>query len=432
MKNQNFAPKKFNLVLTEAASEITTPGQTSKRSFSLNDLQRSTQNLWRYAFLALGGLCGIVAIGLGVGTSDGQRLNSNLLRQVKPNASLIIGKVTPFSQRPGNPRFKPVLVENETWLSVPVTIQLNPFPDGSKSGPINLFVCATGQQGDCSQDVFGPEGRSFSNVTSDAPVSATLRIKAPTAGARSKLRLNLCQIGPSGDTSHCDQLLTTAESEEMPVAARYQVTLKDINTLAIASPHSDTLYVGLQAHLQGSSSDCTSETCKQAPPDPSHYPNEVYSPSDQNSGSHYPVLGMTVGPFTLVPDSDPDIVVSFGVFNFGAGYDNATTASLRTKITQTLTGARVLGPSDPDTYKAMQALKASDFPWNGCDGPLAADWVVVPNHGPGDTIVTATNGGQAWQPPKTQQKIYEGSRRSGGCGDSKYRVTLNVERISKP
>lgn len=429
MKNQNFAPKKFNLVLTEAASEITMPGQTSERNFSLSDLQRSTQNLWRLTLMALSGLCGIVAIGVGLDTSDAQRLNSNLLRQVKPNASLIIGKVTSFSQRPGNPRFRPVLVENETWLSVPVTIQLKPFPDGRKSGPITAFVCATDQQGNCLQDVFGPESRSFSNVTSDAPVSATLRIKAPTAGARSKLRLNLCQIGASGDTSHCDQLLTSAESGEMPVAARYQVTLRDINTLDIASPHSDTLYVGLQANLQGSSSDCTSETCKQAPPDPSHYPNDTYSPSDQTSGSHYPVLGMTVGPFTLVPDSDPDIVVSFGVFNFGAGYDNATAASLRSKITDTLAGARVLGPSDG--FNAMQALKASEFPWNGCDGPLAADWVVLPNHGPGDTIVTTTNGGQAWQPPKTQV-IYEGSRRSGGCRDSKYRVALNVERISKP
>jgi hypothetical protein len=431
MKNQNFAPKKFNLVLTEAASEITTPGQPSERSFSLNGLQRSTQNLWRYTLVALGGVSSMVAICLGLGTSDAQRLDSNLLRQVKPNASLIIGKVTPFSQRPGNPRLKPVLIENETWLSVPVTIQLNPFPDGSKSGPINVFVCATDQQGNCLQDVFGPESRSFSNVTSDAPVSATLRIKAPTAGARSKLRLNLCQEAAPGDTSHCDQLLTTAESEEMPVAARYQVALRDINTLDIASPHSDTLYVALQANLKGSPADCTPENCKQAPPDPTHYPNEAYSPSDQTSGSHYPVLGMVIGPFTLVPDSDPDIVVSFAVFNFGAGYDNASAASLRTRINNTLAGARALGPDDK-TFDTMKQLKASEFPWHGCDGPLAADWVELPNHGPGDTIATTTNGGQAWQPPKTQVKPYEGPPRSGGCRDSKYRIALTVERISKP
>jgi hypothetical protein len=135
---------------------------------------------------------------------------------------------------------------------------------------------------------------------------------------------------------------------------------------------------------------------------------------------------MILGPFTLVPDSDPDIVVSFGVFNFGAGYDDATGASLRNKISETLAGARALGPYDG--FNTMQALKSSEFPWNGCDGPLAADWVVLPNHGPGDTIATTTNGGQVWQPPKTQMK-YEGPRSSGGCSASKYGVALNIERI---
>jgi hypothetical protein len=161
---------------------------------------------------------------------------------------------------------------------------------------------------------------------------------------------------------------------------------------------------------------------------------------------------MIVGPFTLVPDSDPGIVVSFGVFNFGAGYDNATAAYLRNKIRDTLAGARASGHPD-DSFvqptaneatgpqlKTMQTLNSSEFPWNGCDGPLAADCVVLPNHGPGDTIATTTNGGQAWQLPM-RQMIYEGSGlrggrsnspRSSGCRDSKYGVALNVERISKP
>jgi hypothetical protein len=406
---------------------------TSNRNSSVKDMKHSRRHPWGYTLMASVALSGIVAIALGPHTSKAQTptpkpnprvelppKRTDPKAQVPINASLTIGEVRPST--PGDP-----LVEHDTVLAVPVTVQLKPSLGGAKSGPIDTFLCAADQQGNCSN-------RSvvrFPQLTSDAPVSTTLHVTAPTAGAHSKLRVNLCQQPASGDTSTGDQLLASAESQEMRVAARYVVALRDINAFKITSPHSDTLFIGLQATLKGSSPECTSETCKQGSPDPSHYPNEMYSPTDETAGRHYPA-GMFVGPFTLVPESDPDIVVSFGVFNFGAGYNQATSSSLRHTITSLLSAARIFSWDVNETMRRLNVLGGANPPhWNGCDGPLAAGSFVLRNNGPGDTIATNTNDGQAWQDPSTKE-IYTGSPRSDECEVSRYRVTLNVERISKP
>jgi hypothetical protein len=216
--------------------------------------------------------------------------------------------------------------------------------------------------------------RTFLNVTSDKAESATLHIPAPTAGAKSRLRLNLCQL-PTAPTK-CEVLLTTAESNDLRVAAKYSVRLSDINALAIASPHSDTLWVGLDAVLRGKL--CTPSTCKQNAPDPTHWPNNIYSPADSALGSHYPAF-MFVGPFTLVPQSDPDIIVSFAVLNFGSDYSTATRSALVTRIGSNLGVALLLGPPPSGTGFDLMSrllLRSSNPPkWSGCDGPLAADWL---------------------------------------------------------
>jgi hypothetical protein len=367
----------------------------------------------------------------GWGTPNGNTLVNALaqLAHLGASASLNIGNVVPALKAARNRTT--VLVEHETMLKVPITVQLQPFPGGANSGPIDVFVCATDQNGNCLDYVYGGSsaGDRYFNVTSNAPVSKTLLIQAPTAGAKSKLQLKLCRQSSPGNPNQCNQMLASAESKELKVAARYQVRFNRLTGLSIASPHSDTLYVALQASLKGLSPDCTEATCKQGGPDPSHSPNLMYS-----TGGDYPVNGMVVGPFTLVPEVDPDIEVSFGLFNFGADYSDADRTSLSHQISDALRAERVFGPYEPYPEAMTALLLTSVNPphWSGCDGPLAAGLFTLRNHDPGDTIATKTDGAQSyWQPPETM-KIYQGSPHGDDCKISQYRVTLAVDRLSKP
>ncbi len=341
-------------------------------------------------------------------------------------ASFSIGQVSRSEAFwPGRP-FLP-LIEHKTLLSVPVTAQLNPGLGGARSGPIDAFVCSTDDQGECLK--FGVSGNdtvvsgTFYSLTSDAAVSQTLKIAAPTAGAHSRLRLSLC-IRSRTEEPRCKELLAVAESNEMAVAAVYRAVLREIQVNVITSPHTDTLYAALEGSVRGKSVDCrVAHSCEFGVGNADHIPNNVYSGLKQRSEPRW------VGPFTLVPDTGPDLIVSFGLFNFGAGgYSSATWNRLKTKVMTSLGGAITFAQGSPNHDVIPYLINSANPPyWKGCDGPLLAGVRILANKG-ADSLAAHTAANGTWSLQETSTPIPA----RDGCKVPNYTLKWEIERISKP
>jgi hypothetical protein len=342
--------------------------------------------------------------------------------QIALSGNLTIGNVTKARGSAAGP-----IIEHQTVLDVPLNFKLNKLVGGSKAGPIAIFFCVADATGDCGPDLFQRTrfgGPTFSNVTSDSTVSTRMQIVAPTAGAKSKLRVNVCKGGVAGS---CGELLAVQESAEMQVAASYRVSISQVTNWHIASPHADTIWLALNSALEGSDTSCSPGHCAFNVPDPTHYPNEYYKPTDTLNGDTHPAFIWT-GTFTLVPDVDPDIIVSYAVLNFGEDYSQDDWGALKSKVQARLSASIATFPGD-DKINPIKNLSNDANPpkWKGCDGPLTAAVNRFSNHGGANSLdVVTRSSALELQPRKPDTQTFE------GCESSIYSAKVVAGRVTRP
>jgi hypothetical protein len=125
---------------------------------------------------------------------------------------------------------------------------------------------------------------------------------------------------------------------------------------------------------------------------------------------------------------DPNLGVTFGVFNYGAGYEDAD----RQRLEQQIQTQMALGSPDDKERDLTRTLNASTLSWHGCDGPVAAAFKVLSNEETGPALAPSTATRAANWPISTD--VFQREPRPGadGCHTSRYRVRLRVVRDSNP
>lgn len=335
----------------------------------------------------------------------GPELSPFLIRP--PTYTLVITKSAPAS---------PILENSAIRISFALTTRL-PYPgEVLDSG---LSVCPTDNSGVCKAMGTLAPGRRY---------TGSLTMRAPRAGVDPTVRITLCGKPKGGETYGCVPL---AEGElPLPVYARYEVALTGFEVLHTRAHTTDTLYAALNGRVAGQRS-AEADACSiEGPP--------LYCVPGRFQGNRedgqFPIAGVKVGPFDLMPEVDADLTFAYSMVNFGT----PKTQLAFKKFMDTISDIASMGLTayQPQAAAAWQqgndfTHRLNDLQWGGCDGPVAAGEVVMLNRtlagqSQSNLVARTDANGQYSQ----TSDIHEITSQDGCGNSSKYRVRWVALRTS--
>lgn len=286
----------------------------------------------------------------------------------------------------------------------------------NEAKPVRGLICIRNQTPDCVQVT----------LPRDTTIRRTVHARAPAAGAGIRLEAYYCE--PTPPDNLCQEKSSVVAEQPLAVAARYELILQAFEILHTRARTRDSVEVSLAA-VAGKPIAADSPLCDIVGP-----PTYCIKPVAQ--GDHldgvYPVKGdVRVGPYTLVPETDPDLNLLYIVANHGHSYNER--AFLAFMNLMNTFGAGIYGALGQsggsylkDATESLNEAMASD-----CDGIVVSGTQTLLNRTIegqyASTLEARTRENGFWQ---QQSDVYTRDNKTN-CGDSsKYRVTWRLARTS--
>jgi hypothetical protein len=303
-------------------------------------------------------------------------------------------------------------------IDVSFAFQLIP-PIGGHAPEGPLSICPANGSGDCV---------TYSSVIAKKMYRGTIHMAAPAAGAKSLVKLIVCRRATVGEDYGCLEL--SADEKPMIVFARYVVALVEFEIQHTRAHSTDTVYASLEGRVAGQRSADPDACSIQGPP--------TFCVPGTFQGNHqdgiFAISNIQVGPFDLIPEVDGDLTFAYAFVNYGTSKNQKDFKKTMDTISDiTSFGLSAYQPQASQAWSQGNDIthKLNDLQWGGCDGPVAADTVVVLNKTLSgqvqSTLAARTEASGRFRQPS---QIHETDSQDGCGGSPKYRVTWEIVRTS--
>ena len=264
-------------------------------------------------------------------------------------------------------------------------------------------------------------------VSKDNTVRHTIHTQAPPAGAGVHIEAYYCET-EAGPDSVCVEKSSAASQQSLDIAARYEVIFKSFEILHTRARQRDTVELSL-AGFSGEPASSTSPLCKIVGP-----PTYCVGPMQQGElkdGEHAVRGDVRVGPFTLVPEADPDLNLLYTIANEGYGYNEKAFLAFMNLMNTFGSGIySSLGKSGGTDLKEGTAILNNAMAFD-CDGVVFNDNPILLNRTrdgqSASTLDARTRDNGFWE----HRSDIQAQPNDVNCGDSsQYRATFRVARTS--
>lgn len=307
------------------------------------------------------------------------------------------------------------IVEHQP-ITIAYELTVTVFGITGEPSPMSVSVC-TSDNNNCS-DTIGP--------VTVRKYKGTISALAPAAGAHAPVSITAFTPVPGVDVEFPNHIGVAETEKRIPVAARYDVSIDSFTILNTRALHEDQVKVSLLSSLQGSPVDGDS-ACQVVG---ANYCVQLVDQGSRNNGT-YPVKGVRVGSYDLVPEQSPNLVFQFSVMNMGETYSQHATEVFLNVMSGASAGI-LNALMSGGNYGGLDSFAKMIHGLDKCDGPVAVDAKVLFNRSeptlPGvPTMDSMTKSSGHY----TSEQLYQGTDSGLGCGsNSQYKVAWSLIRTS--
>lgn len=265
------------------------------------------------------------------------------------------------------------------------------------------------------------------DLQKDSTVRRTIRTQAPAAGVAVPIEAFYCEV-ESDSNGECVEKFSSGSGQRVAIGARYEVILQSFEILHTRARQSDSVKVSL-AGVAGATAATDSQLCDIVGP-PTYCVGPIVQ-GDFNGGEVVTRGDIRVGPFTLIPESGPDLNLLTVITNSGHSYNEK--AFLAFMNLMNTFGAGIYGSLEQSGGSELESATKTlnDAMVADCDGVVLSQMQILLNRTVegqyASTLDARTRDNGFWV---LQTKIDERAN-NVNCGDSsKYRATLRVVRTS--